>query len=391
MQAGVDRVREQPPRPGRAGPHPRLQEPRADAGRPGGSDSPAPTEAGRRAAGDSGRVRSGRPRTKPNRQGRAVQADGARSQPRRTPAKASAEGGPAIARDGEGRPEAREPATQSRREPERAKPTGRIARGRRQASRLDGGQDQSEGDRRRAAEDARRPERVRDLPRRGQGRPGPAQGAGAGDEAGGRGRGQARADGQDPPTPSPPSRRPTWATSPRARRNVAKELQDLQEKMDEMAKRLDESDPLAASAMREAAQESRKQGTAAKMGEAADQLEKNQMGRPGATRRQVRQDLKELVDADPEPPRTRARPAGQGAEERRGRARQAPPAAGREPQEDPGGPARTPTPSSAADAAQEARQGTGRDPEGAREAAEEAGQAQRRAAPPRPGRRRPAR
>ena len=68
--------------------------------------------------------------------------------------------------------------------------------------------------------------------------------------------------------------------------NVAKELQDLQEKMDEMAKRLDESDPLAASALREAAEQSRKQGTAAKMGEAADQLEKNQMGaardRPGA-------------------------------------------------------------------------------------------------------------
>ncbi len=59
---------------------------------------------------------------------------------------------------------------------------------------------------------------------------------------------------------------------------LSKELQDLQAKMDDMAKRMDESDPLGGAALREAAQNSRKQGTAAKMGEAADQLEKNQMG-----------------------------------------------------------------------------------------------------------------
>ncbi len=43
---------------------------------------------------------------------------------------------------------------------------------------------------------------------------------------------------------------------------------------------------MAASAMREAAEKSRQQGTAGKLGEAADQLEKNQMGEarvaPGA-------------------------------------------------------------------------------------------------------------
>ena len=78
---------------------------------------------------------------------------------------------------------------------------------------------------------------------------------------------------------------------------VAKGLQDLQEKMDEMAKRLDESDPLAASAMRGAAQESRQQGTAAKMGEAAERLEQNQMGSARAGQEQARQDLKELVDS----------------------------------------------------------------------------------------------
>jgi hypothetical protein len=79
--------------------------------------------------------------------------------------------------------------------------------------------------------------------------------------------------------------------------NLGKELQDLQAKMDEMAKRLEESDPLAAAAMREAAQDSRKQGTAAKMGDAADQLEKNQMGAARNGQEQVRQDLKDLVDS----------------------------------------------------------------------------------------------
>ena len=41
--------------------------------------------------------------------------------------------------------------------------------------------------------------------------------------------------------------------------NIAKGTQGLQEKMEEMAKRLEESDPLAASALREAAEQSRKQ------------------------------------------------------------------------------------------------------------------------------------
>ena len=49
--------------------------------------------------------------------------------------------------------------------------------------------------------------------------------------------------------------------------------------------------------MREAAGESRKQGTAAKMGEAADQLEKNQMGQARASQEKARQELKDLVDA----------------------------------------------------------------------------------------------
>ena len=79
--------------------------------------------------------------------------------------------------------------------------------------------------------------------------------------------------------------------------DVAKGLQNLLERMDELAKRLDESDPLAASAMREAANKSRKQGTGAKMGEAADQLEKNQMGQARSRQETARQELRELVDA----------------------------------------------------------------------------------------------
>ena len=79
--------------------------------------------------------------------------------------------------------------------------------------------------------------------------------------------------------------------------DLAKGLQNLLERMDDLGKRLDESDPLAASAMREAAGNSRKQGTSAKMGEAAEQLEKNQMGQARAQQDKARQELRELVDA----------------------------------------------------------------------------------------------
>ena len=78
---------------------------------------------------------------------------------------------------------------------------------------------------------------------------------------------------------------------------VGKNLQNLLERMGEMAGRLNESDPLASSAMREAAEKSRQQGTAGKLGEAADQLEKNQMGQAKSRQEQARDDLRDLVDA----------------------------------------------------------------------------------------------
>ena len=78
---------------------------------------------------------------------------------------------------------------------------------------------------------------------------------------------------------------------------IAKGLQNLESKMDEMAKKLEATDPLGASALREAAAQSRKQATAAKMGETADKLDKNQMGQAQAGQAQAKRDLKNLVDA----------------------------------------------------------------------------------------------
>jgi len=78
---------------------------------------------------------------------------------------------------------------------------------------------------------------------------------------------------------------------------AASRLAKLEAKMDEMAAKLEPTDPLAASALREAAQKSRQRGTASKMGEAADQLDKNQMAQAQAGQAQARRDLKDLVDA----------------------------------------------------------------------------------------------
>ncbi len=79
--------------------------------------------------------------------------------------------------------------------------------------------------------------------------------------------------------------------------NVGRETQSLQEKLGQMSKRLEESDPLASSAMKEAADQLQKQGTAAKVNEAADRLERNQMGAARQGQEQARQDLKDLLDS----------------------------------------------------------------------------------------------
>ena len=79
--------------------------------------------------------------------------------------------------------------------------------------------------------------------------------------------------------------------------NVARGLQGLQERMAEMAKRLEESDPLAASALKESAQESKSSGTTGKMSEASDRLEKNQMGEARSGQEQARKEIKDLIDS----------------------------------------------------------------------------------------------
>jgi hypothetical protein len=94
-----------------------------------------------------------------------------------------------------------------------------------------------------------------------------------------------------------PDQKGDLANAAERQKSVAKGLQDLQQKMDEMAKRHDESDPLAASAMRGAAEQSRQQGTSAKMNEAAEQLEKNQMGSARSSQEQARNELRELIDS----------------------------------------------------------------------------------------------
>jgi hypothetical protein len=101
--------------------------------------------------------------------------------------------------------------------------------------------------------------------------------------------------------------KPAEALSPTQRANlenmgarqgeVGKGLQNLLDKMDETAKRTDEADPLAASALREAAAQARQQGTAGRMGEAAEQLAKNQMGSARAGQEQARKELKDLVES----------------------------------------------------------------------------------------------
>ncbi len=145
--------------------------------------------------------------------------------------------------------------------------------------------------------------------------------------------------------------------------DLARDLQNLLERMDDLGKRLDESDPLAAAAMRDAAGNSRKQGTSAKMGAAAEQLEKNQMGKARAQQDTARQELRELVDAVQN---RRERELSRLVKELRkaeSEMRETAPATGGEPQGHSRGKAESRCPTKA-QPTQEAGQGTGADPAG---------------------------
>ncbi len=78
---------------------------------------------------------------------------------------------------------------------------------------------------------------------------------------------------------------------------VAKELAELQNKMDQVADRVEKKDQRAADTLREAAAESRKRNTANTMEEAAQGIEKNQMGQAQAGQKKAQQDLKKLVES----------------------------------------------------------------------------------------------
>ncbi|WP_435016661.1 DUF4175 family protein [Tundrisphaera sp. TA3] len=82
-----------------------------------------------------------------------------------------------------------------------------------------------------------------------------------------------------------------------AQNEIAKGLQNLEAKLDEAAKNLEATDPLAAAGLREAAEQSRKKQTAARMGEGADQLGRNQMGQARENQQKATEDLKQLADA----------------------------------------------------------------------------------------------
>jgi hypothetical protein len=78
---------------------------------------------------------------------------------------------------------------------------------------------------------------------------------------------------------------------------LAKLLQNFEAKLDEMAKKVEKDDPLAAAALKDAAKQSRQKATAAKMAESGEQLSKNQMGQARQNQDQARNDLKEMVDS----------------------------------------------------------------------------------------------
>ncbi len=96
------------------------------------------------------------------------------------------------------------------------------------------------------------------------------------------------------------SRSPSSTISRPGKSDIAKGLQSLESKMDDLVRqRTDPSDPLAAGTLKDAADKSRKQGTAAKMSDASQGLAKNQMGaardRPGEGAARISRNLVDSV------------------------------------------------------------------------------------------------
>jgi len=94
-----------------------------------------------------------------------------------------------------------------------------------------------------------------------------------------------------------PEQKADLANQAAKQNDLAARLGKFEAKLDEAARNVEKDDPLAASALRDAAAKSRKQSTSSKMAEAADQLDKNQMGQAQSGQAQARRDLKEMVDS----------------------------------------------------------------------------------------------
>src|SRR5262249_52742806 len=105
---------------------------------------------------------------------------------------------------------------------------------------------------------------------------------------------------------------------------AAKELSNLEAKMDDLSRRLEESDPIGASALRDAAQQSRQAGRPGRLNAAAAVARRDKGCRGGARKqpegpapknqKEGTAGPKEAHRHRQKPPRVRARPAGQGAE-----------------------------------------------------------------------------
>ncbi len=92
-----------------------------------------------------------------------------------------------------------------------------------------------------------------------------------------------------------PEQKADLANQAAKQNEIAKGVQNVEAKLEKMASKLEATDPLAARALRDAAEQTKKQGTAPKMGEIADQLDKNQMRQARAGQEQARRDLKKMI------------------------------------------------------------------------------------------------
>lgn len=82
-----------------------------------------------------------------------------------------------------------------------------------------------------------------------------------------------------------------------ARQNeLAKQLQNLQQRLGEMANRIAQQDPLDAAGLQEAADNSRNQGTSGKMNQAAEQIARNQTNQARQAQEQALKEVKQLAD-----------------------------------------------------------------------------------------------